>query len=534
MKRMFLHLTKWTPVVTLPLLLLYACGDTGKKTNAGQTAHKAAKADSARAAIVLDSLPTEQYVAEIIRRRETALRQLPAMGQDAAAAAYRSLAQYMDTALAGIFQNEAKWLDTYVNYYSEEKHKTLPPPEVQARVNLLATAGIEPWYIGEGYTELRVVPDYLLKLFQQYLPADYRQYLRIRADEDSVLYSADGGILVPVHDIGLRVLNWEKFLRDYPASIFTANAREEYKFYLTDYLFGEDNTPSFENHNDLSTLLPEYKAEYIAYAEKHKDTRSGSVVKLFLDNVEKVNSMDLFRDMIRNAIEQALDPAVTILPVQPEFREEQAERLTKPVYDTVPGEVEIAEGTNEKIDRTLDTLLYFAQQNQTYCLAVYKNQGSQGSAPVSGWVDVWVFKKVHDQWQIADYKLEAGGGGMYGNSGYFEKVLAMGANCTGIVVNGGITHMGTSASWDDVLTFANDKLTPAFHLVTMDGYDGGMGASRCSSNKWYMETGNNKEAFDLVIVPSSCLGQNIPLEKLVISAKDGRYEVPSRFRDTGI
>ncbi|SHL40028.1 hypothetical protein SAMN05444266_103210 [Chitinophaga jiangningensis] len=514
-------------------MLLYACGDA-KKTSTKNLAHSAAKADSAAQTITVPDLPTEQYVAEIIRKCAAVSQQLATLSPAAAAELYRSLAQYMDTAVTGISQNESKWLDTYINYYSETASKYLPPPDVEARIKLLATAGIEPWYIGEGYTELRIVPDFYTKLFGHTLPRDYQQYLQLRADEDTVLYSADAGLMIPFHDIGLRVRNWEKFLQDHPKSIFTANAREQYTYYLTDYLFGQDNTPAFDNHSDLSTLLPENKAEYTAYADLHSGTHSGAVVKLFLDTLDKVSSMDQFRDIIRDAISNINEMRVTVLPKQPEFHEAAIETQTKTTYDKLPGEVAIAEGTNEKIDRTLDTILYFRQQNNTYCMAVYKNQGSKGSAPVSGWVDVWVFKKVNDHWQLADKMLEAGGGGMYGNSGYFDKLLAFGPDATGIIINGGITHMGTSASWDDVLTFSNDKLSKAFHIVTYDAYEGPTGRSSCNSVKWYMEPGSSGEAFDLVIVPGSCMAQNTPLERIVVSARDGKYAVPAKFQETGI
>lgn len=516
-------------------MLLYACGETGKKTKTNQSTQTAARADSVAQSIEVPALPTEQYIAEILRRREAITKQLPSLSPESAAEQYRSLSQFLDTAVAGISQNESKWLDTYINYYSEAASKYLPPPEVEAKIKLLATAGIEPWGIGEGYTELRIVPEFYTKLFQHSLPADYQQYLQLRADEDTVLYSADAGLMISFHDIGLRVVNWEKFLQDHPKSIFTANAREQYKYYLTDYLFGQDNTPAFDTHSDLSTLLPENKAEYIAYAGLHSSTRSGAVVKLFLDTLGKVSSMDQFQDIIWDAIGNINELRVTILPKQPEFHEAAIDKLTKATYDKLPGEVQISEGNNEKIDRTLDTIIYFSQQNNTYCLAVYKNQGSKGSAPVSGWVDVWVFKKVSDQWQLTDKMLEAGGGGMYGNSGYFEKLIVMGPEAIGIIVNGGITHMGTSASWDDVLTFSDDKLSKAFHIVTYDAYDGPTGRTSCNSLKWYLEEGSMQNGLsDLVIVPGSCMGQNVPLERIVISSRDGKYAVPAKFHETGI
>lgn len=297
------------PVFCIPLIMLAACNGDGKKSQSKQPVDSAVSIDTTTPAPRQVDTPTlststETYISAIISRKEAIKKQLPAIKAEAAALLYDSLALYMDTALVAITANEQAWLNEYVNYYSEAKGIIIPPARVQQRINLLATAGIEPWEIGEGYTDLRMVPTFYTNLFKASLPADYRAYLQLRADEDTVLYSADAGLVIPFSLVGKRALNWEKFLETYPDSRFLEAARDLYNGYCEDYLFGEDNTPSFENNQNLRSLIPENKAEYLSFVEQHGHTRTGGIVQKFLDKVNTAKTYDELRQYIQSAIAQ--------------------------------------------------------------------------------------------------------------------------------------------------------------------------------------------------------------------------------------
>ncbi|WP_142687347.1 hypothetical protein [Chitinophaga polysaccharea] len=301
MKNKFINLSAWAPVYLI--FMLVACRGNSKKTESKQPVATATHTDSlANKHVDIPTASTEAYVSGIFSRRQAIEKQLPGIDAGAAARLYNSLALYVDTALIGISNNEHEWVDEYVNFYSEAKGKVVPPARVQQRIDLLATAGIEPWEIGEGYTELRTVPTFYTGLFQASLPADYGAYLQLRADEDTVLYSADAGLVIPFRLIGKRALNWEQFLDNYPGSIFAAAARELYEGYCEDYLFGEDNTPSFEYYDKLTSLIPENKAEYISFVEQHGTTKTAGIVKLFLDKVTTAKNYIELRQQLRAAI----------------------------------------------------------------------------------------------------------------------------------------------------------------------------------------------------------------------------------------
>lgn len=517
------------PGLLFSIALLTACNQGQKKKDQSPTNVTAAKADSLSRQQEGETLSTQTYVNGIISRRKAIEQQLPGISADAAVKLYQSLALYVDTALTGISNNEGGWLDKYANYYSEEKKAMVPPDSVQRIINLLATAGIEPWGIGEGYTELRTVPAFYTQLFKNSLPPDYRSYLQLNADEDTVLYSADAGLMVPFSLVGQRALHWEQFLEAYPNSILAANARESYERYCEDYLFGQDNTPSFDNRQDISSLIPENKAEYLSFVQKHGNTRTAAVVKLFLEKVNTEKSVQDLQQVVHNEIKQLFDERVELLPPSADFGAAQVKQLTKPVYDTVP-----PESGPDKIVRELDSLVFFRQDGNVYCAAVFRNGVPDGGAPATGWMDVWVFKQVNGSWQTADYQLNAGGGGMYGNSGYFGGMVKLGTHRTGIMVTGGITHMGSSVSWDDVLAFSNDQLTAAFTITTSDAYDNANGIQRCHFNKWLMRPAGQEENYSLLIISGSCMNGSLPLEKTIVPFKNGAYHVPEKFLDRGI
>lgn len=516
------------------LMLIAACNEGSKQTTNKTAADYVVNIDSTNADKAPEThfLSTETYVAGIISKRQEIQQQLPGINPEKAVLLFRALAQYTDTALVAIAGNESEWVDKYVNFYSESKGEYVPPANVQERIKLLATAGIEPWNIGEGYTDIRLVPNFFTDIFKSSLPPDYNAYLQLKAAEDTVLYSADAGLMISFNQVGKRVLSWEKFLETYPGSIFSPVAKDKFTNYFHDYLFGEDNTPSFADRDKL-LLEDDNKAEYKQFVSQYGDARSGKIVKHFLDQLAGKITYEQLVNETRNAIAETFTEKVALLPVQEDFRTAQIEHLTKPVYDTVPKVIVLDGGAKDEIERNLDTIMYVQQGNSPYCLAFYTNRAKSGAGVFSGWVDVWVFKKEGAGWQTAATMLRAGGGGMYGNSGYFDKLVKMGTNTIGIVISGNITHMGSDFSWDDVIAWTGNKLEAQFSLPTQDIYDNGTGNQKCVTNHWMFQPGA-QEHYDLLVFPGSCLASSLTLDKVTVPFRNGRYTLPEKLQNKGI
>jgi hypothetical protein len=217
------------------------------------------------------------------------------------------------------------------------------------------------------------------------------------------------------------------------------------------------------------------------------------------------------------------------VPAQPDLSREQVIRLARAVYDTVSPVVEIG-GQLDSINRELDTLRFFKDDKMMYCVAVFANQGPQFGAS-TGWCDILLFGKTGDKWQLQTFLLNAGGGGMYGYSGRFSKLLRMGDEHVAIVIKGGLTHMGENVSWSDVVAFHQGKLQPVTHINTDYEYDNGEGPGhiRCQEIKFRFER-NGKPVYDLLLERYNCDNNKVPVKKARVPYDKG-YKLPEIFND---
>ncbi|MBO9632676.1 MAG: hypothetical protein J7578_06120 [Chitinophagaceae bacterium] len=519
-------LVRWMPVLGILLLSFFACKD-GDKTPKTKSSPAAETDSTGHKKMNLPEQSTEWYVTALINRKETITKQLPGITEAEAVQLYLSLGAFVDTVLAGITQNEAEWVDKYATYSVEQggQWKRVLPAAVKKKVDLLATAGLVPTEIGEGLTELMPIPYFYVNLFKNTLPADYRKFLELRADEDTVLHDINGGLAIPFRDIGKRVIKWELFLDNYPESKLAANANEQYKSYLCDYLFGTEYTPVFEYNDDIKTFIQENKEEYDYFAERHARSRSGAIVKLYLEKLETENAISSLRSIVESAIDHAFLDPFPLLPVQPDFGPVEIELMVGTTYDKLPKELK-----GHKIERELDSLIYFQQAGNAYAVAIFKNQIVDAGKTESGWVDIWAFKNDNGDWKKTAQLLHAGGGGTFGSPGYFFGMQRLGNNSTGIVITGNILKERVSQVWTDIIELTNDKLIKPMSITAYYRKENEKGGSiSCSQNKWFFQKNGNQDHYDLVITPSSCSNTTMPYKRITIPYVNGVYAVPGEF-----
>ena len=192
---------------------------------------------------------------------------------------------------------EATLLENYINYYDNKLEKYVLPDSVKVKSLLCEKANIEFWDIGEGYTELRTEPYFYYNVFKNYVTKDYSDFLLIEAQDNSVLYSGDASLGISFQEVSERVLNWENYLNNYPKSKLFKQAREKYVAYCSTYLFGMDNTPTFEYSNN--EIYPENQLEFNRFISKNPKSKLTALVNLLLTNINKVNADDL-RKMLNN------------------------------------------------------------------------------------------------------------------------------------------------------------------------------------------------------------------------------------------
>jgi hypothetical protein len=243
--------------------------------------------------------PTPNIVMELRQHADSIRQALPSATPEQAAKMYHIFADAALLAIQDLSANESKWLDTYINSWSEEAQDYRPDEATQARVRLLAQAGIEPYSVGEGYTELQLKPNFYQNLFgQQYLPADYQTYVNINAHEDSSLFQADAGIIVPWSEAARRVQDWDNFCTKYPGSKLIEQAQKNYTYYMDCFLLGEDNTRTVED----GQLVQEVKEAFEQYVAEYPNTRGGKLVAEFLQLLTETKDRDRLNAWVRERL----------------------------------------------------------------------------------------------------------------------------------------------------------------------------------------------------------------------------------------
>ncbi len=172
-------------------------------------------------------------------------------------------------------------LDKYVNYYNYEKDQYNFPDNVKKIASELKKAGLEFREVGEGMTEIWTIPGYYSSLFKNKVTPDYEAYISQTDKESETNYAADAGLIISWEQLGNRLIFWESFMNKYPESKLIKTVKQDYNYYLSDYLLGMDNTPTYEREPDKETgkLNDENRAEFNRIIKKYPNSNAAKKAK---------------------------------------------------------------------------------------------------------------------------------------------------------------------------------------------------------------------------------------------------------------
>lgn len=155
-------------------------------------------------------------------------------------------------------------------------------------LRLLAEQGLEPRYLGEGYSELYTNPLYYYNLFEPYVSGQTKDFLKIWADNDDLI-TADAGLIIPLDELYKRCVAWEKYLDKYPQSKHRESVVFQYGMYMNYLLFcTDDNTRTFDyKTNEVDTyVLDEIKKILATYPQ---ETQTRTILKTYVDELKTNN-----------------------------------------------------------------------------------------------------------------------------------------------------------------------------------------------------------------------------------------------------
>lgn len=281
----------------ISFIVLFSCNNkkisTEKSSVVAQSSPETPKATYQQAPVYLDSAATEKQILEHLGKRKTEIEALlKDAGPEKANELYLNYIKENDSAVYILSNRKSKLLDIYVDFMQyNEKTGTNPlviPKEHQQEIKNIESRGVEFWYVGEGYTELRMNPDFYYKMFSGKLTPDFQRWLDFTTKEEKDLYAADAGIIVPWKNIGDRILAREKFLKDFPKSTLAKNIEGQLKSYRWDYFAGQDNTPVFPGYEETENVMDEEIAkEYQRFMKANPASETTKILKELLKDTTK-------------------------------------------------------------------------------------------------------------------------------------------------------------------------------------------------------------------------------------------------------
>jgi len=185
--------------------------------------------------------------------------------------------------------------------------------EVKEFINCLDLCGID-LLVTEGNYYLDVKYDYFYHLFKGKVSPALDDFLEIRSREMKQGYSEDAGLLISFKELYGRVINWENFMSKYPKFFMRDVAENYYTDYLSTFLSGMSNSPTFDQEQDK--LLPNIKKLYEKIITHSDSRRSTKIISEFYTLLETTN----FK-MPKNMDQFLKDWGLhTMLAVQPDTR----------------------------------------------------------------------------------------------------------------------------------------------------------------------------------------------------------------------
>jgi hypothetical protein len=155
---------------------------------------------------------------------------------------------------------------------------------------LLDNAGLEAAW-NEGFSGFYFKKGYLAKNFKNYLSEEYLLYLKIN-DIRPFMYS-DAALMIGWDELGTLLLNECNFIKKYPNSKKLKEVKLCYADDVITFIFGIDNTPSFET--------PVARKEMKAFVSKYPEALATPLVKIYLENTKvNKNGMTVYKDENKN------------------------------------------------------------------------------------------------------------------------------------------------------------------------------------------------------------------------------------------
>ncbi|MFC1547306.1 hypothetical protein ACFL5M_02145 [Candidatus Neomarinimicrobiota bacterium] len=150
-------------------------------------------------------------------------------------------------------------------------------PDIRNYIDALRRNGLDLFTFGRLYY-IDQQSEFLYRNFTRYVSPAVRYYLALRSEELAEGFSDNDSLTITFRQVGERVIRWEQYRQQYPASVVSDYADYYYQLYLSTYVTGLKLSPVFD---DQGSLRSELSTVYHEFASRHPESQAGFIVKEF-------------------------------------------------------------------------------------------------------------------------------------------------------------------------------------------------------------------------------------------------------------
>lgn len=125
---------------------------------------------------------------------------------------------------------------------SVEQLKALSPRKRYLSELVQSNADVSVLYVGEGIFKFHHNLKAMADLFVPYLPADQAIFIQRMAKDNQDIFWNDGAVAVSFDKVMARAVFWENYVKTYPDSYFTEDAKNLFATYRYVLFYGSNNT----------------------------------------------------------------------------------------------------------------------------------------------------------------------------------------------------------------------------------------------------------------------------------------------------
>ncbi len=184
--------------------------------------------------------------------------------------------------------NDTLYEDPNYEKYNHSMYPGAPHDPLVIQFNKKITAAGIAMTSSEGMLYLKPDISFLGETFLDHLSPGMQEVFLAYSVEVDQECCEDGALIISMNELVVRTLMWEELSQRYPdMTIGHIDISEMYRNYLGYLLLGTDNTPAFNEDNDM--LEESFKESFEKIPEKYPKSKTAKVIEEYIVLLKKYN-----------------------------------------------------------------------------------------------------------------------------------------------------------------------------------------------------------------------------------------------------